>query len=202
MDKLSYALGLTIGQQLKEMGLNGKLNIQDYAAAVSDVLDDKPLQLDGMEAQLLLQKFFTQLEEEQKAAAAEAGKAAKEAGEKFLAENAKKASVITTASGLQYEVLTEGTGKSPKATDTVRCHYHGTLIDGTVFDSSYERNQPADFGLNQVISGWTEGVQLMKEGAKYRFYLPYNLAYGERGAGAAIPPFAALIFDVELIAVL
>lgn len=202
MDKLSYALGLTIGQQLKEMGLNGKLNIQDYAAAVSDVLDDKPLQLDGMEAQLLLQKFFTQLEEEQKAAAAEAGKAAKEAGEKFLAENAKKAGVITTASGLQYEVLTEGTGKSPKATDTVRCHYHGTLIDGTVFDSSYERNQPADFGLNQVISGWTEGVQLMKEGAKYRFYLPYNLAYGERGAGAAIPPFAALIFDVELIAVL
>lgn len=202
MDKLSYALGLTIGQQLKEMGLTGKLNIQDYAAAVGDMLNDNDLQLDPMEAQLLLQKFFTQLEEEQKAAAAEAGKAAKEAGEKFLAENAKKAGVITTASGLQYEVLTEGTGRSPKATDTVRCHYHGTLIDGTVFDSSYRRNQPADFGLNQVISGWTEGVQLMKEGAKYRFYLPYNLAYGERGAGADIPPFAALIFDVELIKVL
>lgn len=202
MDKLSYALGLTIGQQLKEMGLTGKLNIQDYAAAVGDMLNDNDLQLDPMEAQLLLQKFFTQLEEEQKAAAAEAGKAAKEAGEKFLAENAKKVGVITTASGLQYEVLTEGTGRSPKATDTVRCHYHGTLIDGTVFDSSYRRNQPADFGLNQVISGWTEGVQLMKEGAKYRFYLPYNLAYGERGAGADIPPFAALIFDVELIKVL
>lgn len=202
MDKLSYALGLTIGQQLKEMGLTGKLNIQDYAAAVGDMLNDNDLQLDPMEAQLLLQKFFTQLEEEQKAAAAEAGKAAKEAGEKFLAENAKKAGVITTASGLQYEVLTEGTGRSPMATDTVRCHYHGTLIDGTVFDSSYKRNQPADFGLNQVISGWTEGVQLMKEGAKYRFYLPYNLAYGERGAGADIPPFAALIFDVELIKVL
>ena len=104
---------------------------------------------------------------------------------------------MVTASGLQYEVLNEGTGRSPKATDTVRCHYHGTLIDGTVFDSSYQRNQPADFGLNQVIAGWTEGVQLMKEGAKYRFYLPYDLAYG-----ASIPPYAALIFDVELLKVL
>ena len=107
-----------------------------------------------------------------------------------------------TASGLQYEVLNEGQGRRPKATDVVRCHYHGTLIDGTVFDSSYQRNQPADFGLNQVIAGWTEGVQLMKEGAKYRFYIPYNLAYGEHGAGGSIPPYAALVFDVELIKVL
>ena len=120
----------------------------------------------------------------------------------LLKENAKKAGVTVTASGLQYEVITEGTGRQPKATDTVRCHYEGTLLDGTVFDSSYRRDEPCDFGLNQVIKGWTEGVQLMKEGAKYRFYIPYNLAYGERGAGADIPPYAALIFDVELIKVL
>ena len=127
---------------------------------------------------------------------------AKAEGENFLKENAKRQGVTTLPSGLQYEVLNEGNGKSPKATDVVRCHYHGTLIDGTVFDSSYQRNQPADFGLNQVIAGWTEGVQLMKEGAKYRFYIPYHLAYGERGAGSSIPPYAALIFDVELLAVL
>ena len=126
----------------------------------------------------------------------------REAGEKFLSDNAKRDGVKVTASGLQYEVIAEGNGRSPRATDVVRCHYEGRLIDGTVFDSSYRRNQPADFGLNQVISGWTEGVQLMKEGAKFRFYIPYNLAYGERGAGASIPPFAALIFDVELIKVL
>jgi FKBP-type peptidyl-prolyl cis-trans isomerase FklB len=126
----------------------------------------------------------------------------KEKGEKFMAEIAKKDGVKELGNGVYYEVLTEGTGRSPKATDTVRCHYHGTLIDGTVFDSSYQRNQPADFGLNQVIAGWTEGVQLMKEGAEYRFYLPYHLAYGEHGAGNSIPPFATLVFDVELLKVL
>ena len=202
MDKLSYALGLNIGQQLKGMGLAGKLEAADFAAAVNDILSNKPLQVSGDEANNILENFFTQLEKQQQEAAAEAGKAAKEAGEKFLAENAKNPGIIVTQSGLQYQILTEGTGKSPKATDMVRCHYHGTLIDGTVFDSSYQRNQPADFGLNQVISGWTEGVQLMKEGAKYRFFLPYNLAYGEHGAGNTIPPFSALIFDVELIKVL
>ena len=130
------------------------------------------------------------------------GKVHKEAGEKFLAENAKKAGIVTLPSGLQYEVLNEGTGRKPKATDQVRCHYEGTLIDGTVFDSSYRRGEPAVFPLNGVIAGWTEGVQLMSEGAKYRFYIPFNLAYGANGAGASIPPYAALIFDVELIAVL
>lgn len=137
-----------------------------------------------------------------KAAQAEAGKAAKKEGEAFLAENAKKEGITVTKSGLQYEVLQEGAGKQPKATDTVRCHYEGRLLDGTIFDSSYKRNEPADFGLQQVIAGWTEGVQLMSEGAKYRFYIPYMLAYGEGGAGAMIPPFATLIFDVELIKVL
>ena len=119
-----------------------------------------------------------------------------------MEENAKKEGVTVTKSGLQYEVLQKGTGKTPKATDTVRCHYEGRLIDGTVFDSSYRRNQPADFGLQQVIAGWTEGVQLMAEGAKYRFYIPYMLAYGEGGAGELIPPFSTLVFDVELIKVL
>lgn len=202
MDKLSYALGLNIGHQLKEMGLNGKLTVSDFGAAISDVLQGNKLQVSPDEANDLLNTFFTDLEKQQQAAAAEAGKAAKADGEKFLAENAKKTGVTVTKSGLQYEVLTEGTGRSPKATDVVRCHYEGRLIDGTVFDSSIQRKQPADFGLNQVIAGWTEGVQLMKEGAKYRFYIPYNLAYGEHGAGNSIPPYAALIFDVELIAVL
>lgn len=202
MDKISYALGLNIGQQLKEMGLKGQLNAQDFASAVQDMVEGKAMKIDINEANEVLGHFFAELEKKQSAEAAEKGKAAKAAGEKFLAENGRRAEVTVTKSGLQYEVISEGSGRQPKATDTVRCHYHGTLIDGTVFDSSYQRNEPCDFGLNQVIAGWTEGVQLMKEGAKYRFYIPYNLGYGERGAGASIPPYAALIFDVELIKVL
>ena len=202
MDKFSYALGLGIGQQLKQMGLKGKLVINDFAASITDVLEDNSLQVSHQEGQQIVNAFFRELEQKQNADKAEAGKAAKEEGAKFLAENAKKEGIIVTKSGLQYEVLTEGTGKQPKATDTVRCHYEGRLLDGTIFDSSYKRNAPADFGLQQVIAGWTEGVQLMAEGAKYRFYIPYMLAYGEGGAGAMIPPFATLIFDVELIKVL
>ena len=202
MDKLSYALGLNIGHQLKEMGLRDRLTVADYAAAIDDVLQGNTPQIGMDEATNLLNDFFTRLEQQQRAAAEAAGAEAKSVGERFLAENAKRPGITVTPSGLQYEVLTEGTGRSPKATDTVRCHYHGTLIDGTVFDSSYQRNQPADFGLNQVIAGWTEGVQLMKEGGKYRFYLPYHLAYGEHGAGNTIPPYAALVFDVELLKVL
>ena len=202
MDKLSYALGLNIGHQLKEMGLRDTLVASDYTTAIEDVLKGNAPKISIEEASSLLETFFSKLEEQRQSTAKAAGEAAKSEGERFLAENAKKPGVKVTASGLQYEVLQEGTGKAPKATDTVRCHYHGTLIDGTVFDSSYQRNQPADFGLNQVIAGWTEGVQLMKEGAKYRLYLPYNLAYGEHGAGNSIPPYAALIFDVELLKVL
>lgn len=202
MDKISYALGLNIGQQLKQMGLKDVLDIESFAASIEDTLQSNPLKVSAGEAQQLLNDFFTELEAKQQAAAAEAGKAARVEGEKFLAENAKKPGVTVTKSGLQYEVLVEGSGRQPKASDTVRCHYEGTLIDGQVFDSSYQRGEPADFGLRQVIAGWTEGVQLMKEGAKYRFYIPYNLAYGERGAGGSIPPFAALIFDVELILIL
>lgn len=202
MDKLSYALGLGIGQQLKQMGLQENLVIEDFAASIKDVLADNDLKVSHQEGQQIVNNFFRDLEQKQNAAKAEAGKAAKAEGEKFLAENAKKDGINVTKSGLQYEVLTEGTGKKPKATDTVRCHYEGRLLDGTVFDSSYKRNEPADFGLQQVIAGWTEGVQLMAEGAKYRFYIPYMLAYGEGGASAMIPPFATLIFDVELIKVL
>lgn len=202
MDKLSYALGLGIGQQLKQMGLKDNLVIEDFAASIKDVLEENPLKVNHQEGQQIVNAFFRDLEAKQNAAKAEAGKAAKEEGVKFLAENAKKEGITVTKSGLQYEVLTEGTGKKPKATDTVRCHYEGRLLDGSVFDSSYKRNAPADFGLQQVIAGWTEGVQLMSEGSKFRFYIPYMLAYGEGGAGAMIPPFATLIFDVELIKVL
>ena len=200
MDKLSYALGIGIGSQLAGMGAK-ELNIDDFAQAIKDVISGSELKVDNAEAQTLVQNFFQEQEAKQQAAAAEAGKAAKATGEAFLAENGKKDGVVTLPSGLQYQVLKEGDGKKPSATDQVVCHYEGTLIDGTVFDSSYQRNQPATFGLNQVIAGWTEGVQLMQEGAKYRFFIPYNLAYGERGAGAQIPPFAALVFDVELIEV-
>lgn len=199
MDKISYALGIGIGRQLSQMGA-ADLNIDDFAQAIKDVIAGD-LKLGDAEAQQIVQEFFAKQEEKQKAEAAEKGKAAKQDGEKFLAENGKKKGVITTASGLQYQVLREGNGQSPKATDTVECHYEGTLIDGTKFDSSYDRGQTATFPLNQVIAGWTEGLQLMKEGGKYRFFIPYELGYGERGAGASIPPFSTLVFDVELVSV-
>lgn len=202
MDKLSYALGHNIGHQLIGMGLKESLNIDDFAAAIADVLQGREPRMSHPEVQQVLEHYFAELEQRQQAEAAERGKNARAEGEAFLAENKKRAGIVTTASGLQYEVVKQGTGRQPKASDTVRCHYEGTLIDGTVFDSSYRRSMPADFGLRQVIAGWTEGVQLMKEGSIFKFYIPYHLAYGERGAGADIPPFAALIFTVELIKVL
>ena len=200
MDQLSYALGLGIGHQLLQMNAEG-LNIDDFAQAIKDVMTGGELKMKEAQAQQMVQQFFAEQEALRQAANAEKGKAAKAEGEQFLAENAKKEGVKTTASGLQYQVLRDGNGKQPKATDQVECHYEGTLIDGTKFDSSYDRGQTATFPLNQVIAGWTEGLQLMHEGAKYRFFIPYQLAYGERGAGASIPPYAALIFDVELVAV-
>ena len=169
MDKLSYALGLGIAQQLKQMGLKGSLVVEDFAQSIVDVLEGNELKVKNSEAQQIVNSFFAEQERKMNAEKAEAGKKALEEGRVFLQNNAGKPGVITTKSGLQYEVLNPGTGKKPKATDKVRCHYEGTLIDGTVFDSSYQRNEPAVFGLNQVIPGWTEGVQLMSEGAKYRF---------------------------------
>lgn len=200
MDKLSYALGLGIGRQLAQMGAE-QLSIDDFAQAIKDVVTGGQLKLDEAEAQAIVQEFFQKQEEKQRAVAAEMGKKAKEEGEKYLAENAKKEGVVTLPSGLQYLVIKEGNGKRPKATDKVKCHYEGMLVDGTLFDSSVQRGEPATFPLNQVIAGWTEGLQLMTEGSKYRFFIPYTLGYGERGAGASIPPFAALVFDVELIEV-
>ena len=200
MDKLSYALGIGIGTQLRGMGATN-LNIDDFAQAIKDAIAGKKLKVDNKEAQTLVNNFFAEQQARKEAAAAEAGRAAKAVGEDFLAENAKKDNIVVLPSGLQYEVIREGNGKKPSATSKVKCHYEGTLIDGTKFDSSYDRGEPATFGLNQVIAGWTEGLQLMSEGAKYRFFIPYNLGYGARGAGASIPPYAALVFDVELIEV-
>ena len=192
MDKVSYALGMSIGHQLQQMNATD-LNIDDFAQAITDVFNGDA-KLSDAEAQAAVQDFFSRKAEEQ-------AKAAKAEGENFLAENAKKEGVKTLPSGLQYKVLREGDGRKPSATDKVECHYEGTLINGEVFDSSYRRGETATFGLNQVIKGWTEGLQLMQEGSKYRFFIPYNLAYGEHGAGQSIPPYAALIFDVELIKV-
>ena len=193
MDKVSYALGLGIGRQLEEMGAND-IVAEDFAAAMKDVLTGAELKIDETEAQAMVQNYLQKKNEEKV-------QKAKAEGEAFLAENGKKDGVVTLPSGLQYQVLKEGEGKSPKAPDQVKCHYEGTLVNGKVFDSSYRRGEPATFPLNGVIAGWTEGLQLMKEGAKYRFFIPFNLAYGTRGAGQDIPPYAALIFDVELIEV-
>ena len=199
MDKVSYALGLGIGSQLKDMGAEG-LNIDDFAQAIKDAIAGNK-KLSDDEAQDTVQEFFRAQEQKQRAAAAERFKGNKAAGEKYLADNAAKDNVHVTPSGLQYMVIEEGNGKKPTASDTVVCHYEGTLIDGKMFDSSIKRGEPASFALNQVIAGWTEGLQLMQEGAKYRFFIPYHLGYGERGAGPSIPPFSALVFDVELIKV-
>ena len=193
MDKISYALGLSMGQNLMGSGVE-KLNYQDLALGIEDVLTHQQPKISYQEAQQVLNQFFQELE-------AKVAGAAKAEGEKFLAENAKREGVKVTASGLQYEILEPSLGQKPEATDTVRVHYEGTLIDGTVFDSSYRRDESITFPLNGVIAGWTEGLQLMSIGSKYKFFIPYQLAYGERGAGQSIPPYAALIFTVELLGI-
>ena len=193
MEKLSYALGLSIGNNLKGMQIEG-LVASEFSRAVEHVLKGVKLEMTETQAQSMVQNF---MQEQQEAM----GRKAREAGEQFLAENAKREGVQTTASGLQYEVRTAAIGQKPTATYRVRCHYEGRLIDGTVFDSSYQRGEPATFPLNGVIAGWTEGLQLMAIGAKYRFFIPFNLAYGAQGAGGAIPPYAALVFDVELLGI-
>lgn len=201
MDKVSYALGLGIGRQLQDL-CGEDLNINDFTQAVRDLLTGNHLAIDEIEGQQLVIEFLQRRDAERKSEQAKLGEAAKRAGEEYLEKNAARSGVTVLPSGLQYEVVREGTGRKPKATDSVKCHYEGTLVDGTVFDSSRRRGEPAVFPLNGVIRGWTEGLQLMQEGAVYRFFIPYNLAYGENGAGASIPPYTALVFEVELIEVL
>ncbi|MBQ4063830.1 MAG: FKBP-type peptidyl-prolyl cis-trans isomerase [Bacteroidaceae bacterium] len=194
MDKFSYGLGMGIGQNLLSMGVN-TLDIDDFVKGIKDVLGGEKTALTHTEAQQVVSEHFRKLSEEAYAKV-------KEEGEAFLAANKAKEGVVTLPSGLQYQVITEGTGKKPSATDRVQCHYEGTLIDGTVFDSSIRRGEPAVFGVNQVIRGWVEALQLMQEGAKWRLFIPQDMAYGANGAGEMIPPYSALIFEVELIKVL
>ena len=198
LEKLSYALGMSMGNNFKSSGIE-ELNIKEFADGVSAVFEGAQPKMSYDEAKNVIRDFFMALEQKQNEAAAKMGEVNKAAGEAFLAENAKRAEVKTTESGLQYEVLAEGNGDKPVASDTVVVHYTGTLIDGTVFDSSVERGTPATSGVTQVIPGWVEALQLMQVGAKWRLYIPSDLAYGPRGAGGAIGPNATLIFDVELI---
>lgn len=193
MDQLSYAWGIAIGKQLRGMGLTD-LKYDDFDRALKASFEDLPTEMEAQEAQKIITEYLEELSRK-------AAEAAQSVGKKFLEENGKKENVITTASGLQYEVEKEGTGAQPTAEDEVTVHYTGKLINGQVFDSSVNRGEPATFPLNRVIPGWTEGVQLMKEGAKYTFFIPSDLAYGPQGVPGAIPPHSTLIFDVELIKV-
>ncbi|HIX45281.1 MAG TPA: FKBP-type peptidyl-prolyl cis-trans isomerase [Candidatus Barnesiella excrementipullorum] len=196
MDKLSYALGMNVGYSYLASGISN-LQVDDFAQGVKAVMEQAEPALSIDEAKTIINDFFMQLQEQINKAAGETLKK----GEEFLAENAKRPGIVTLPSGLQYEILSAGTGRKPSATDRVQCHYHGTLIDGTVFDSSVQRGEPAVFGVNQVIPGWVEALQLMPEGSRWKLYIPSKLAYGERQAGS-IPPNSALVFEVELIKVI
>lgn len=193
MDKLSYAWGLAMGRQLQGMGMN-ELNVEDFKDGVKSVFDGTDPAVSPEEAQKMIQDYLNDLQKK-------AEESAKAAGKQFLEENKKNADVRETASGLQYVVEKEGEGAQPTAEDEVTVHYTGRLLDGTVFDSSVNRGEPATFPLNRVIPGWTEGVQLMKEGAKYTFFIPSDLAYGPQGIPNVIPPHSTLVFEVELIKV-
>jgi len=193
IDSVSYSLGVNIGENIKTQFPD--IDLKNFEAAIKDVLDDnkKPI-ISGADAQKTIQEYFTKQQ-------AKASESVVEEGRKFLAENSKKENVVTLESGLQYEVIKTGEGAKPTLNDQVTTHYHGTLIDGTVFDSSVERGEPASFPVSGVIKGWTEALQLMNVGSKWRLFVPYDLAYGERGAGPKIGPFTTLIFEVELISI-
>lgn len=191
MDKVSYALGLSIGNNFQNSGIKC-LQVEDFVQGLSDVLNEKQPAISYDEAKKVINDFFLRLHKEKL-------EINKKAGEEFLSINKGRAGVVTLPSGLQYQVLQQGNGEKPKATDKVKCHYHGTLINGTVFDSSVERGTPAVFGVNQVIPGCVEALQLMPVGSKWRLFIPSNLAYGENGAGEMIEPNSTLIFDVELL---
>jgi len=191
MDKISYALGLSIGNNFKASGVND-IDIEAFSKAIMDVLKDQKPSMSYDEAKQIINDFFTELQGQRL-------EINKKAGEEFLKINKEKEGVNTLPSGLQYTILKKGEGKIPVATDTVKVHYEGTLIDGTIFDSSIQRGQPASFGVTQVIQGWVEALQLMPVGSKWKLYIPSNLAYGEAGAGNSIEPNSTLIFDVELL---
>jgi FKBP-type peptidyl-prolyl cis-trans isomerase FklB len=193
MEKVSYALGLSIGNNLLGSGIKD-LNTEEFIKAVKTVMAGEKPEMSYEEAKQVLDTFFHDL-------ANKINEKNIQAGKDFLAKNKEQDGVVELASGLQYQILTSGSGKSPSITNRVKCHYTGMLLDGTVFDSSVQRGEPAEFGVNQVIAGWTEALQLMKEGDKWRLFIPSDMAYGARGAGNSIPPHATLIFDVELIEV-
>ncbi|MBF0576083.1 FKBP-type peptidyl-prolyl cis-trans isomerase [Dysgonomonas sp. GY617] len=191
MDKISYALGLSIGNNFLSSGIK-KIDIEVFAKALADVLNDNQPSMSYDEAKSVINDYFTNLQ-------AEKLDINEKAGQEFLEINKKRPGVVTLPSGLQYEIITKGEGKLPQATDQVKCHYHGTLIDGTVFDSSVQRGTPATFGVNQVIKGWVEALQLMPVGSKWKLFIPADLAYGKAGAGQSIEPNSALVFEVEVL---
>ena len=193
MEKLSYALGMSMASSLVNSGLND-INVEAFSKAVADVISKSELEMSPQEANEHIQVYFSKKQEEEL-------KKNTEAGRIFLEENAKKEGVVTLPSGLQYEIITEADGEIPTATDKVKCHYHGTLITGEVFDSSVQRGQPAVFGVNQVIKGWVEALQLMSVGSKWKLFIPADLAYGAQGAGEMIGPNTALVFEVELLGI-
>ena len=201
MDKNSYALGMSIAHNMLQSGVR-EISFDDFTAGLKAALTGAETAITYEEAGTLLDEFFGKIQEEQAARQAEIGEFMKKDGETFLAANAKKEGVTVLPSGLQYKVLKSGEGRKPGRTDKVRCHYEGTFPNGQKFDSSYDRNEPAVFGVNQVIAGWTEALQLMSEGSAWELYIPYNLAYGEAGAPGAIPPYSALVFKVERVEVL
>jgi FKBP-type peptidyl-prolyl cis-trans isomerase FklB len=191
MDKISYALGLSIGNNFMSSGIKN-INFESFLKGMQDIVNGNQAAISYEEAQQVLNDYFSKLQDDRL-------ELNLKAGEEFLAINKNRPGVVTLPSGLQYEILKEGNGPKPKVTDQVKCHYHGTLIDGTVFDSSVERGQPATFGVNQVIPGWVEALQLMPVGSKWKLFIPANLAYGKAGAGQSIEPNSALIFEVEIL---
>ena len=199
VEKMSYALGMNVAGNITELPV--ELDFKQVLAAISDVSSGKKPALELEEYHKYMQSFQQKVQEAARTAAANAAQENVKAGKAFLESNKAKEGVQVTASGLQYKILKEGEGKKPVSTDKVKVHYTGKLIDGNVFDSSVQRGEPAEFGVTQVIPGWVEGLQLMKVGSKYEFVIPSDLAYGERGAGAAIPPNAVLVFEVELLAI-
>lgn len=198
-EKTGYAIGLVFGQQLS--GADELVDLDALVQGLQDQIAGEEPKLSQAEIQSTMMAFQQQLQQVRVAEMEKAGAEAREAGEAFLAANSEKEGVVTLDSGLQYQVIEEGSGESPSATSTVETHYRGTLVDGTQFDSSYDRGQPATFPVNRVIPGWTEALQLMKPGSKWKLYVPYDLAYGPNGNPPAIPPYSTLIFDVELLRV-